>query len=380
MTWSKSTRTSIHRLEAVRRELEAHFVGRGEAAALLVLATLCREHLLLLGPPGTAKTEMITRFTTMVEARGFHYLLNRFSEPAELFGPPDMSAFQQGRWQIQSTGMLPEAEIAFLDEVFQGSSAILNALLALAAERVFHNGAERSPCPLWTLIGASNLLPDDPSLEAFADRFVLRLVVAPVAEPQFEELLQRGWRLEQERARKAELLPMLHKQDLVDLQDQVANVALGDLLPRYAELMRELRAEGLALSDRRMVRGLKLVAGAALLAGRERAEPADLWPIRHLWSRPEQADVLASAVERHLGDGPSTHPHQRSAQDLRLELTILATYEANLSGEVALGAHLLPLNQLREEVLLQHPHETELLAEIEQAITRIIARLEAVYV
>lgn len=380
MTWSKSTRTAIHRLESVRRELEARFVGRGEAVQLLALATVCSEHLLLLGPPGTAKTEMITRFTKMVDARGFHYLLNRFSEPAELFGPPDMNAFQQGRWQIQSDGMLPDAEIAFLDEVFQGSSAILNALLALAAERVFHNGAERRDCPLWTLIGASNLLPEDPSLEAFADRFVLRLVVAPVEEPQFEELLQRGWQLERERAHQAELLPMLHKEDLRALQEQVAAVALDNLLPHYAELMRELRAEGLTLSDRRMVRGLKLVAGAALLAGRDRAEPADLWPIRHLWTRPEQAGVMASAVERHLGAETTPHHRHRPAQELLGELAHLAGYEADLQGEVALGAHLLPLNQLREEAMLHHPSESALLAEIEQAITRIIARLEAVYV
>src|SRR5262249_38162923 len=134
--------------------------------------------------------------TENVDARGFHYLLTRFTEPSELFGPLDLEKFQDGTFHIRTEGMLPEAQIAFLDEVFQGSSAILNSLLTLVNERVFHNGSYRQPVPLITLVGASNSLPDDPAVYAFADRFVLRLQVDRVPDERLDELIGQGWELE----------------------------------------------------------------------------------------------------------------------------------------------------------------------------------------
>ena len=101
-----------------------------------------------LGPPGSGKSELVSRFARGVKARSFQYLLTRFTEPAELFGPVDIQAFQQGRYHVRTEGMLPNAEIAFLDEVFQASSAILNTLLSLVHERIFYNGAELQPVPL----------------------------------------------------------------------------------------------------------------------------------------------------------------------------------------------------------------------------------------
>ena len=103
--------------------------GRGGRRRCWSLAALCREHLLLIGPPGTAKTGLIERFCRTVGARPFSYLLTRFTEPSEIFGPLDVELFQAGSYQIKTEDMLPHAEIVFLDEVFQGSSAILNTLL-----------------------------------------------------------------------------------------------------------------------------------------------------------------------------------------------------------------------------------------------------------
>ena len=165
-----------------RAQAPAQFDERDEAVDLLTLAAVCQEHLLLIGPPGTAKTELVRRFTELIDAQRFHYLLTRFTEPSELFGPLDLAAFHDRRFHIRTDGMLPTAEIAFLDEVFQGSSAILNTLLTLVNERVFYNGATPQPVPLISLIGASNDLPDDPVLRAFADRFPLRVQVEPVAD------------------------------------------------------------------------------------------------------------------------------------------------------------------------------------------------------
>ncbi|WP_322770293.1 AAA family ATPase, partial [Frankia sp. Cr1] len=158
-------RTFATRLHDVKQS----FVGRDEAVDLVALAVLCREHVLLVGPPGTAKTSLLERFRRMLDARYFSYLLTRFTEPAELYGPVDIRRFQtEGVYQVNTAGMLPEADIAFLDEVFQGSSAILNTLLTLINERTFHNGAQAVPANLITLLGSSNDIPDDPVLAAFS--------------------------------------------------------------------------------------------------------------------------------------------------------------------------------------------------------------------
>ncbi|MCB1914014.1 MAG: AAA family ATPase, partial [Rhodocyclaceae bacterium] len=141
--WTDETRRTLQHFAALRQELNERFTHREEVIDTLALATVCQEHVLLLGPPGTGKTEVVSRFAAELSMPTFHYLLTRFTEPAELFGPLDLPAFKAGRYHLRTEGMLPEARIAFLDEVFQGSSAILNTLLTLVHERVFHNGATR---------------------------------------------------------------------------------------------------------------------------------------------------------------------------------------------------------------------------------------------
>jgi len=124
-SWPKETVTVIERLEGIQADLCNRFVERDWAIKLLTLAAVCREHVLLVGPPGTAKTQLVTRFAECMQARQFSYLLTRFTEPSELFGPLDLERFHEGVYEIRTDGMLPMADMAFLDEVFEGSSAIL---------------------------------------------------------------------------------------------------------------------------------------------------------------------------------------------------------------------------------------------------------------
>src|ERR1700677_4792230 len=167
MAWPEKTTAAIRRLSTIKRELADRYVDRDDAIDLLVLAAVCREHLLLIGPPGTAKTGLIDKFGRSIGARQFRYLLTRFTEPSELFGPLDIEEFQAGSYHIKTENMLPEAEIVFLDEVFHGSSAILNTLLTLLNERRFHNGAEFKPTPLISLFGATATPPEDPAILPF---------------------------------------------------------------------------------------------------------------------------------------------------------------------------------------------------------------------
>ena len=270
MNWPDSVRATVKRLNFVQRSLQDRFISRDRAIQLFVLATICQENVLLVGPPGTAKTAIANRYTELIEARGFYYLLTRFTEPSELFGPLDLQEFEQGSYTIRTEGMLPEAQIVFLDEVFQGSSAILNTLLAILNEHIFYNGSVRQRVPLISLIGATNNLPEDPSLRAFADRFILRLEINPVANNELKDLIELGWDQEQERIEQTaqliagettnEIIPAVKLTDVLELHGRLTEVNLSAVQPIYPELLRELRAEGIELSDRRIVKGLKLVA------------------------------------------------------------------------------------------------------------------------
>src|SRR5947209_13722124 len=163
------------RLGQLARALEARFLGKDEVIRLLLIAVLAGEHAVLIGPPGTAKSALIRTFARLLHARYFEYLLTRFTEPNEIFGPVDIAAFREGKYQRRIEGMLPESEIVFLDEVFKSNSAILNALLTLLNERQYSNGGKLLTVPLISLFGASNEIPNDDNLAAIFDRFLLRV-------------------------------------------------------------------------------------------------------------------------------------------------------------------------------------------------------------
>src|SRR4051795_8962866 len=128
--------------QGVIEPLKGRFVGRDEVIDLIALAALAGEHLFLFGPPGTAKSALIRQFALAVRGRYFEYMLTRFSEPNEIFGPIDIARLRDGVVATVTTGMLPEAEFAFLDELFNANSAILNNLLSVLNERVYRRGAE----------------------------------------------------------------------------------------------------------------------------------------------------------------------------------------------------------------------------------------------
>src|SRR5258708_136345 len=163
----------------------------------VLLAAVAEEHVLVIGPRGTAKSVAVHRVAETIGGRYFEYLLGRFTEPNEIFGPVDLRKLREGLVETDTAGMLPEAEIAFLDEVFQGSTAILNTLLGILNERVFRRGHTNLSCPLRVCVGASNALPEDEALAAFADRFLVRAFVDPIADPMLEDLLEGGWLLGQ---------------------------------------------------------------------------------------------------------------------------------------------------------------------------------------
>jgi len=290
--------------------LKRRFVGRDEVSDLIALAVVSGEHLFLHGPPGTAKSALIRGFAESVQANYFEYLLTRFSEPNEIFGPIDLAKLRDGTVATVTTGMLPEAEFAFLDELFNANSAILNNLLSVLNERVYRRGAETRALPLLSLFAASNALPEDEALRALFDRFLIRCHVDNLKREAIPRLLSAGWEME----RAPAITSTLATADLRGLSRTVFAVDLSTVTERYAEVVLKMRDLGLAFSDRRAVKSLKLVAASAVLCGRDQASIADFWPLRYAWDRAEQISPLRSLVDGVLASiavGNDIHPLAR---------------------------------------------------------------------
>ena len=311
--------------------MKAAFVGKDEVIDLLGVSLVAGENLFILGPPGTAKSALVQELSRRIEGQVFDYLLTRFTEPNELFGPFDIRKLREGELVTNTEGMLPEAAFVFLDELWNANSAILNSLLMVLNERVFRRGRETRRLPTLMVVGASNRLPEDDSLHALFDRFLLRVHCDNVAPERLGEVLAAGWLLDNGLVERGARIDV---ESIRLLQGRASKVDLEPVRVAYLELVERLRQAGIPVSDRRAVKLQRLVAASALVCGRMIAAVSDLWVLRYIWDREEQQEILASlvqaAIEKRDQDLDS-NPHPRAgatgppdAEELARDLERLA--------------------------------------------------------
>ena len=348
------------RLRDVARDLDERFLDKGELVRLMLVTLLAGEHMLLVGPPGTAKSALVRHLSRLVDARYFEYLLTRFSEPNELFGPVDIKAFREGTFVRRIDSMLPQAEIVFLDEIFKSNSAILNALLSILNERRFFTGSQSLKVPLCSLYGATNEIPNDDALGAIFDRFLVRALSENLDSFHFRGLCDRGIRGEiAELTGANETIP--HVISLAEIRRIQARLGQfltfpEDWMARYKGFVFQIRAEGISISDRRVVKLLKLFAASAILDGRPNVNDGDFFILRHVWNSPELVaildDIVGPVLERHHRDNPEERRAGAAAADLDGILAELQVIRGILLGgevlsDVQLFSQLRNLQDIR---------------------------------
>ncbi len=307
------------RFQDLQRDLASHLLEREEEIEGLLLALLSRQHLLLVGPKGAAKSMMIRMLANSIDgARYFERLLTRFTLPDELFGPVSISALKQDRFSRLTRGYLPEAHFAFLDEIWKANSSILNSLLALINERLFYNDGEVLQCPLETLMGASAELPQEEALSALYDRFLLRYRVSYIAED--------GHLLEMIADERPPVLQTrISLEEIQEARQAVAAVEVDrTLLEAVAKIRRRLAGEGLSLSDRRYKESLTVVRARAWFQGRTYAIEDDLAVLANiLWDDPASEPMVRGFVL------DIANPQDRRAREI---MDALQVAHANLQG------------------------------------------------
>jgi MoxR-like ATPase len=314
------------RLHRFRTALGRWFVDKQDIIDLMVVAAVAQEPLLLVGPPGTAKSDLVLKFKDALglgEADYFEYMLTRFTEPSEVLGPIDVELLRKGRYVRREQGKLPTARVVFLDEIFKSNSAILNALLTVINERKFYQDGVATPVRLKVLFAATNEVPEIADLAALKDRFCLKVACRSVQQDHFVELIDAGLPMQTHRdlGRKpwaeghATLDDFLEAHRYLTLLMSRGSKAPGgiekndretffedELLHELRRVIRTLvREDEVFVSDRKVVKLYRLLRTRAWLFHGGAVLREDLRLLSYLGETREEIDLLEEKVPKLLG-------------------------------------------------------------------------------
>lgn len=258
--------TLFSKLQTFRSSLNASFLERTDVIDGLLASVITQQNAFLFGKPGTGKSELVRAVSNGFDgSKFFGYLLSPTTDPSELFGPVAVSKLLKDEYTRDVTGYLPSANIAFLDELFRGSSAVLNSLLTILNERTFNNGKDLLKTPIQSIVAATNSFPQEESLQAFCDRFLFRPTVETLSKPTSKRLIDQ-WTLGFQQ--RPEIKSDLTYEDLITLQKEAKLIQIDEeFLDRFGQVIELLGSRGISISDRRRVQILRFMRGWALVQG-----------------------------------------------------------------------------------------------------------------
>jgi MoxR-like ATPase len=314
------------RLNKLRTRLARYFVQKQELVDLMTICTIAQEPLLIVGPPGTAKSDLVTKFCQSLgleQGDYFEYMLTKFTEPSELIGPIDLGRLKDGAYVRKVEGKLPTARVAFLDEIFKSNSAILNTLLTIINERKFYQDGRPVPVKLVMLFAATNIVPEFEELAALRDRFALKAESVSVKDQHMDALLEKGVSNELNKALNRR--PWANLASLDDflalrrylhlLMAGVGEARHGDdqegavvqdrkryfpdeVFDLFKRILRALERENrVAVSDRKFIKLYQLIRARALLFHGGAVRREDLVLLRYIGDRNEDFPILREKVD-----------------------------------------------------------------------------------
>ncbi len=312
----------LAKLKDFYAQLSAPFVNKEEDARIITLALIAKEHVMFVSEPGTAKSALAVRAGDLTKAKVFKKQLSKFTDPAELFGPPDAKAImEQGTYRTVIKGMLPEADIAFLDEIFRGGSAIRDTLLSIMNERKMFNGQETINVPVRTIISATNFVSYDEEDQALYDRFLLRHFILPLDKGKWGSLIDAAWKVEFKGTANVKD-PVLSLSDLDAIYDKVGMVDSSNVKEMLLEIFEKVEErQKIHVTDRRKGRALKMIAANALLEGRMHTAVEDLIVLKYIIPRDEEEAATITAMLEDL-ISPVNHTQRLSRLDENTRIAI----------------------------------------------------------
>jgi MoxR-like ATPase len=304
--------TSRQRLLEVEKTLNSLVIGHEEFIKALMLATISGEHIVVIGPPGTAKSYAVKLFAKLVNANFYQYLLTKFTSFDEIFGTVDITSLTKGEFR-RNWSRIVSSEFVFLDEIFKANSAILNALLSLLQERIVYDPMSGTPIEtkLHTAVGASNETPEDPELQALYDRFAIRIFISYLED---DKLLLNAIQARWLNANNVEPIAnmndirILHQfavslmtAKIKDLGHEVYKLYHINIVP----LVKSLRAKGVIVSDRTIIEKMpKLYCAYLALYGitLDNVMSATYELVQYLARNREELQSIKKAIEETLGE------------------------------------------------------------------------------
>ena len=311
----------VDKLNIIEQEMANEFVEREELIKTMLLSLVSSSNLLMLGPPGTAKSKITKALCNKIDDTNyFEYMLNKTSDPSELLGPFSVKQMEHDKFIRTTTGKLPEANVAFIDEVYKSNAPTLNALLTIMNEHIFYNDGRPVDVPLLSMFAASNEPPEDDTLLALHDRFLFRINVEYIHNHSNRELMFNNYIHERAGINNSIVSTTVTVDEIKTLQKRAMNIPVPKkIITEFGKLLNNIdRNYGIVISDRRSNECLKVLQSSALLAKRKKVGVEDFAALKYvLCEKPEDVDKIASEIDK------LENPYEKKIENLKADFAII---------------------------------------------------------